>query len=219
MKTGFRKEALLHGEMYYNNGKPCKYGHLSDRRTKDGVCLQCDKERSVNVDYTNTEIAYPREHAAANGLKTYSTGRPCKNGHTSLRYVRTGICIECNSIRSKSDYYEKYKTDDAAFRKQFSDLRGRAKAKGIPFSIELEDIEQPEFCPVLGVKLQYGINHNTEETKWKKHPDRASFDKLVPNLGYIPGNVFIISLEANRLKSNATVEQIESLLKYMKREK
>ena len=60
------------------------------------------------------------------------------------------------------------------------------------------------------------INHNTEETKWKKHPDRASFDKVIPALGYIPGKVFIISLEANRLKSNASLEQLEALVNYMK---
>lgn len=213
---GPRKEAHLLGLMYFNNGKPCKYGHYSNRRTKDGVCLQCDKERSTNLDYTKSEIAYPREHALQSGSKFYSTGIPCKNGHTSFRYVKSGICIECNSNRTKSDYYDKYKTDDAAFKKQFSDLKGRAKAKGIPFLIELEDIDRPEFCPVLGTKLQYGINHNTNETKWKKHPNRASFDKVIPSLGYIPGNVFIISLEANRLKSNASLGQLEALVKYMK---
>jgi len=161
----------------------------------------------------------PRQFALQNNLPTYVSDKPCKNGHFSERSIKDSACKVCEKERRASSYYDTYKTDEAAFRKQFTDLRGRARKNKIPFEIRLEDIEQPEFCPVLGVRLQYGINHNTEETKWKKHPDRASFDKLVPKLGYIPGNVFIISLEANRLKSNATVEQIESLLKYMKREK
>lgn len=25
----------------YNTGKPCKHGHLSDRSTVDGACLEC----------------------------------------------------------------------------------------------------------------------------------------------------------------------------------
>lgn len=157
-----------------------------------------------------------REIALSTGLSTYISETPCKNGHISKRYTRSRGCLECEKIRRSSSYYEKYKTDDAAFRKQFCDLRGRAKSKGIPFSIELEDMDRPEFCPVLGIKLHYGINHNTAETKWKKSPNRASFDKVIPDLGYVPGNVFIISLEANRLKSNASLEQLEALVKYIK---
>jgi regulator of replication initiation timing len=219
MKLGFRKEALLQGLIYYNNGKPCKYGHYSDRRVKDGVCLQCDRERYSNTLYKTSEIAFPRKHAIEAGVDFYTTGLPCLNGHIGSRRTKDSSCIECEKQRRKSDYFEKYKTDDAAFKKQFYDLRGRAKAKGVPFSIELDDIDRPEFCPVLGTKLRYGINHNTEEAKWKKHPDRASFDKVIPSLGYVPGNVFIISLEANRLKSNASLEQLEALVNYIKRNK
>jgi len=159
----------------------------------------------------------PRKFAIQNNLPTYVSDKPCKNGHISNRRVSDSACIDCERERKRNGYYEKYKTDDSAFRKQFTDLRGRARIKGIPFSINLDDIDRPEFCPVLGTRLQYGINHNTEETKWKKHPDRASFDKVIPSLGYVPGNVFIISLEANRLKSNASLEQLEALVKYMKR--
>lgn len=219
MKPGLRKEARLQGLIYYNNGRPCKYGHLSDRRVKDGVCLECDKNRYSNPEYRRSDIAYPRKYAISQGLAFYSTGIPCKNGHISIRRTRDSQCIECEKMNRNSGYYEKYNTDESAFKKQFGDLKGRARAKGIPFSIELKDIERPEFCPVLGTKLNYGINHNTEETKWKKHPNRASFDKVIPSLGYIPGNVFIISLEANRLKSNASLEQLESLVAYMKRNK
>lgn len=217
MKPGLRKEALLQGLIYYNNGQPCKYGHLSDRRVKDGVCLQCDKERYSSILRKTPEIAYPRQHAISENLDFYTTGRACVNGHYSPRRTKDSSCIECEKLRRRSNYFEKFKTDDAAFRKQFSDLKGRAKKNGISFTIKLEDIDRPEFCPVLGVRLHYGINHNTEETKWAKAPDRASFDKVIPAFGYIPGNVFIISLEANRLKSNASLEQLEALVNYMKR--
>lgn len=159
----------------------------------------------------------PRKFAIDNNLSTYISAKPCKRGHFAERRTSDSACTQCEKDRKKNGYYEKYKTDDAAFRKQFTDLRGRAKSKGIPFSIELDEIDRPELCPVLGIKLHYGINHNTADTKWAKNPNRASFDKLIPELGYIPGNVFIISLEANRLKSNASLEQMESLVKYMKK--
>ena len=41
------------------------------------------------------------------GLKTYSTGKPCKNGHVSERYVSNKGCCECVKnaavLRTKAD--------------------------------------------------------------------------------------------------------------------
>jgi len=213
---GLRKAAHLQGLLYFNNGKPCKYGHYSDRRVKDGTCLQCDKERYDSVLYKTRDIAYPRQQALSQGLEFYTTGRKCINGHESLRRTRDSSCIECEKTRLRTGYYEKYDTDEAVFIKQFNDLKGNAKRKDIPFTIKVDEIDRPEYCPVLGLKLYSGMNHNTEATKWKARSDRASFDKVIPELGYVPGNVFIISLEANRLKSNATLSQLELLVKYVK---
>lgn len=42
-----------------------------------------------------------REQAAENGLKTYSTGKRCKRNHPSVRYVSTGLCVECTKLYGK----------------------------------------------------------------------------------------------------------------------
>ena len=36
-----------------------------------------------------------RKTARALGLTSYYTGEPCKNGHTSYRYVQSGTCAQC----------------------------------------------------------------------------------------------------------------------------
>ena len=36
-----RKNALLLGEKQYFTGKPCTKGHIANRRTKTGECIQC----------------------------------------------------------------------------------------------------------------------------------------------------------------------------------
>lgn len=36
-----RNEAMKAVERFYNTGKPCKHGHLSDRYTFSGACLAC----------------------------------------------------------------------------------------------------------------------------------------------------------------------------------
>lgn len=79
----------------------------------------------------------------------------------------------------------------------------------MPFTITPEDLEYPEVCPVLGLVLERGIGRPIDES--------PSIDRIVPSLGYIPGNVRIISNKANRLKSNATVADLELVLADLKR--
>ena len=41
-----------------------------------------------------------KRDAQEQGLKFYCTGKPCKHGHISDRYTKTGHCIECVKIQS-----------------------------------------------------------------------------------------------------------------------
>ncbi len=41
----------------------------------------------------------PLEIARANGLVRYYDGVPCQNGHSSGRYVKSGVCVGCASGR------------------------------------------------------------------------------------------------------------------------
>lgn len=84
----------------------------------------------------------------------------------------------------------------------------RAKLKGLPFSILQSDITIPNFCPVLGLKLSPG-NHN-------RHAASPTLDRIAPALGYVPGNVRVISHRANQLKNDATTYEIERVLRYMR---
>jgi hypothetical protein len=82
--------------------------------------------------------------------------------------------------------------------------RSRAIQKNLPFEIDLSDICVPEFCPVLGVRL--------ERSKDKANPNSPSLDKIDPKLGYVKGNVWVISNRANTMKHDATLEELERLV-------
>ena len=86
--------------------------------------------------------------------------------------------------------------------------RKRAQAKGLPFDLTRESIDIPETCPILGITLRAGSDSSRECS--------PSLDRVVPELGYVEGNVRVISQRANRLKSDASVEELEAILKYMK---
>lgn len=150
-----------------------------------------------------------RKSAQNLGEKYYYTGKLCPQGHKSKRYSHNGVCYDC-VMESNKRWYDKNKTDIEWRKKHlFKSLKNRAKANGIPFNLEYEDIQWPEKCPVFDVVLQY-------DTIDKAQNDSASFDKVIPELGYIKGNVRIISHRANWLKQDSTIQQLEKIIRYMK---
>jgi len=82
----------------------------------------------------------------------------------------------------------------------------RAKIKNIPFDITWEDLELIEVCPVLGIPIFSESLNN---------PNAPSIDRFIPKLGYVKGNIFIISRRANTLKGDATLDEVKLILKYM----
>lgn len=88
--------------------------------------------------------------------------------------------------------------------------RRRAKEKGLAFTLKLKDLHIPDECPVLRVKM--------ERNKGHVNTNSPTLDRIDSTLGYIPGNVRVISWRANNLKSNLTLEQLERMVAYVKGE-
>jgi hypothetical protein len=98
------------------------------------------------------------------------------------------------------------RTEKQFVRNLFKSIKVRAARKGLPFNLEESDIVIPEVCPVLGIPLKWG--DGLQECT-------PSVDRLIPELGYVKGNCKVISMKANRLKSNATVDQFKALIAYV----
>jgi hypothetical protein len=86
----------------------------------------------------------------------------------------------------------------------------RAKKAGLPFDEDLSDIVIPEFCPILGLRLSKGTG--------KACAASPSLDRIVPSLGYVKGNRWVISNRANTMKNDATLDEIILLGKWAQRE-
>ena len=83
----------------------------------------------------------------------------------------------------------------------------RAKRDKLPFEITLEDIVIPTHCPVLGIELRVGCGNPTDCS--------PTIDKIVPALGYVPGNIQVISFRANSIKRDATAEELYKVARYV----
>ena len=84
----------------------------------------------------------------------------------------------------------------------------RAASDGVPWDLKMSDIPAiPDVCPVLGITLD-----KNSPTRCDASP---SLDRVVPELGYIPGNTRIISWRANDLKKDASLTELQALVTYI----
>jgi len=86
--------------------------------------------------------------------------------------------------------------------------RNRSKKYNIPFDLTEEDLVMPEYCPILGFKLEVS-------TSIRGNPRSASLDKIDNDKGYVKGNVQIISLLANQMKSTANKDELIAFAKWV----
>lgn len=82
-----------------------------------------------------------------------------------------------------------------------SSAKYRAKKQGIPFDISVDDFDIPEFCPIFPhIPIIIGEGKHCFTS--------PSLDRIIPDLGYVKGNVQIISYRANRMKNDGTLQEL-----------
>ncbi len=90
-----------------------------------------------------------------------------------------------------------------------SRARARSRSENLPFNLSVNDLQMPEYCPIFGLKLEFSNGRNTR-------PDNIpTLDRTIPSLGYVKGNVSIISMKANRLKSNASLKELKQIVAWL----
>ena len=82
-----------------------------------------------------------------------------------------------------------------------SKSKKRAKEQNLLYNLDEDYIKSifplDNCCPVFGIKFIYADKMKT-----------ASLDKIIPELGYVKGNVQILSKKANTIKSNYTIQEL-----------
>ena len=89
-------------------------------------------------------------------------------------------------------------------------IKYRAVKKGLPYDLDADYIQSilPTYCPVLGIKLARSIG------KPGSSPASPTVDRIVPELGYVRGNVIIVSKRANQIKSDASPNEIMKVAQF-----
>jgi hypothetical protein len=208
----------------------CRQKSKYKRKTSQ-ICLVCNKPslklsnycstKCYDSDhYTKTKIENQCKFCKNNFIKNIISGfcsPKCRNAFNYWDNNKKGLC-SCgkklfNDYSCCEDCYNKRKTykpeGPRPLEQQiFNSATARAKKKKIPMNITIDDIVVPEYCPVLNIKLERGIG--------KAQYNSPSLDRIIPELGYVKGNIMIISHKANTIKNNSTIKEVEQVLIYMK---
>lgn len=112
------------------------------------------------------------------------------------------LCRTCLSVHNAEDYKKKWFVYQARLKK------AESKRKGIPFDLTSSYLESiwTNSCPIF----------NKPFVRFNKKADMSpALDRINPKLGYVKGNVVYISARANRIKYDATVEELKMILKFV----
>jgi hypothetical protein len=133
--------------------------------------------------------------------------RSCK-----LQFVaqnkRYWYCAFCSTGSGLTYTQRAYRSNWA--RSQVSQKRYASKKRGWSFDLTEDDLQIPDKCPVLGIPLQINYNISNKDNS-------PSIDKIDPSKGYTKDNVAVISMKANRIKNDASLEELEKVCSWLRR--
>ena len=122
---------------------------------------------------------------------------------------KTGLDYRCKECRSKEAREEGEANYFASYCRT---KKSECKRKGVEFNLTPEYLESiwTGICPVFNVPIE-----RASHGRGSHHS--AHLDRLDPNKGYVIGNVSWISGRANRIKYDATVEELRAIVDWMER--
>lgn len=84
--------------------------------------------------------------------------------------------------------------------------RSRAIRDNVPFNLTLQDLIDiaTDECPIFKTPFQWG---GANMGKGKTRDNTPTLDRILPELGYVKGNVAFLSYRANRIKDNGTMQE------------
>lgn len=152
-------------------------------KTEESKKCPCCKEVKLFHDFS-------KDNTKKNGYRSH-----CKSCRKEAQKKYQG-----DNSKNRVEYFRKYyfeKPEGVVL----NNIKQRAKIKNVPFDITIEDIPWVTHCPVFGWELKRGKGSGPRRQS-------PSVDRVIPELGYVKGNIQVMSSKANSMKQDATPEEL-----------
>lgn len=141
-----------------------------------------------------------------------------KNIDKWFRAEKDSRCKECkrNAYLRRKEKNRGSKDLNRLLYEKFHGLKDRARKKDIQCNIDLQYLHelwntQKGLCALSGIPMTYYFDSG-------RVPTNVSVDRINSNLGYIKGNLQLVCMAVNQMKSDLTIEQLKyfckSILEY-----
>lgn len=173
------------------------------------LCSSCRADgRAKNKKRKEARSKQAKEHYQAHKEDTSKRNKEWRENNKE----KLSAYEKSDTRKKKNKEWREKKRSEDRFRFVWYAAKRRAKTNDTPFTISKQDIIDifpvDGKCPMLGIELQFN-NKKSEDNS-------PSLDRIIPEKGYVPGNILLISYRANRIKNDATVEELESIVSFLK---
>jgi hypothetical protein len=192
-----RAEAKAQGLKFYNTGKPCKHGHLSDRYTSTAICLECVKLAGVDRYKNNREAQLASWHKWLENNRDLHNARVKRwqeaNKDKTREDAKAWVKANPDKVKAKALRYIKKHPDMYTARAVASVAR---RAKRVPKWLTAED----RWLMSEAYKLAK-MRTNMFGFIWEVDHIIPLRGELVSGL-HVPTNLQVLPKAENRMKRN-----------------
>ena len=172
------------------------------------ICKNCENEARKNREWQDGKL---RCHSC--GEYKGEDEFTLRGGSDPLRNNRRTICKSCYTSRQKTRNKQlpNDKKLNKCLRWRWLGARDRSNRHGFDFSLSLEDlenlwIEQDGTCALSGIKMTYELQNG-------RTPTNVSIDRIDQSKGYVTGNVQLVCMACNQIKSDLSEDEMYQFCK------
>lgn len=168
-----------------------------------GICKSCEDIARRNKEWKDGKLLC---HCCGEykDVEQYSTN----GGANPIRNNRRSMCRECSTLRQKitNRSLPNDKKLDKCLRWRWLSARDRSRCHDLDFNLTVEYlkklwIEQNGECSLSGIKMTYELQNG-------RTPTNVSIDKIDCTKGYVIGNVQLVCVACNQMKSDLSEDEM-----------
>lgn len=197
-----KQEARTRGLVNFFTGKPCKRGHVSERRVLDGACVLCRKEDANNCYHRNKD-----KNKEVGAIRKTEYRLKNKEKINERRKVLRSLNPERHKIHSKNTRIKTRK--EKPWVPMIQSVRSRAKKNKIVFDLDYAWAESvwTGRCAITG--LEFDLSGGKKGPKSRS----PSVDRIIPELGYVKSNCRIILQCVNVMKGTSLDNDMKEVVR------